>query len=1129
VRRTVALVLALAALAGATSASASLIPLRRHFGDVTIPRFRHGHIVVPAGHASGTVRMIATLALPPLAQAFGNATGDQFGSRQLDIARPSARAYLARIDAAQSRAIAKIQRAIPQAKISWRYRVVLDGFTVSLPETKLPKLLGLGFLSHVYPSLRYTVTLNKSPSIIGATQLEQATGASGAGIKIGVVDDGVDQTNQFFNPSGFSYPSGFPRGNTSFTTPKVIVARAFPGPGSGPGGQLPLDRQASFHGTHVAGIAAGDANTTAPPGRDHPTVSGLSGIAPRAWLGNYRVFNVPAPLVGGDFAETPEIVAAFESAVSDGMNVINFSGGGPETDPANDAMIPTIKNVAAAGVVPVIAAGNDRDDFGLGTVGSPGSAPDAITVAAVTNLHYFGRELNVVSPTLQGTNPFPIVPTADGLPSSWSDTPQTLMDVGRLTGADGKPVDRHLCGPAKDPNQLRPLLPANSLKGKIALVERGTCTFTSKAFRVAAAGAIGMIVSDNRPGDPNPIPVQLGYPLAMISDLDGQNLVNAMASTGGQAQITVSRDVFEIDTGRSGVITSFSAGGPTDFAHLLKPDISAPGAQVLSSTLPEFAGSPFAVFDGTSMATPHIAGSAALLLQRHPGWTPRQIKSALMLAAIPAYANTARTAEAPVLEEGAGLAWLPSADNPLIFSDPQSLSLGELNVANGGTPSKQMVVTLSDAGGGDGTWNVSLQAQSASSGATIGFSPTLLVPPGGSAMLTVTAATSGNAQPGDDYGFIVLQHGSDTRRIPYDFYVTSPGLAKGTAVPLKTLQGGDTRKGQNLASIYRWPADPFGLPGNVTGAPMDENGKEHLYVTTTTKETVNFGVAVVSESPNALVDPWLLAAPDENTVLGYAGTPVNVNGILFDYQADIGVAGAVFQSPGKYYVSVDSATDPFTHQALPGSYVLRSWVNDLKPPKVTLLTTRVAAGRPTLALRITDSQSGPDPYSVVIGYGNSLVGVAAFDPKTGTAVIPIPSAAEALDAGRPKLLMLASDNQESKNVNTIGPNALPNTTIKTTSITVVNGPAITWIAPQASVCAAKKERLVVVASDTAKISSVTFTEDTHKIATVKSGVAGLYAANWKTAGLKKGGHVLAAVVVDRAGKRAIAVRGVRVC
>src|SRR5204863_4738802 len=125
------------------------------------------------------------------------------------------------------------RRAIPGARVSYRYRVVLDGFAVDLPATQLPRLLRLGFLGHVYPGLRYTLSLNKSPSVIGATQLAAATGANGAGIKIGVVDDGIDQTNQFFNPAGFSYPAGFPKGNTNFTTAKVIVARAFPGPGSG--------------------------------------------------------------------------------------------------------------------------------------------------------------------------------------------------------------------------------------------------------------------------------------------------------------------------------------------------------------------------------------------------------------------------------------------------------------------------------------------------------------------------------------------------------------------------------------------------------------------------------------------------------------------------------------------------------------------------------------------------------------------------------------------------------------------------------------------------------------------------------------------------------------------------------
>src|SRR5439155_23199332 len=120
-------------------------------------------------------------------------------------------------------------------------------------------------------------------------------------------------------------------------------------------------------------VAGGQAGAIAAPGPDPPQVSGLSGVAPRAWLGNYRVFNVPVP-TGGLDAFTPEIVLAFEAAVNDGMDVINFSGGGPEVDPSADALIDALDNVADAGVGPVISAGNDRDDFGLGSVGSSSNA-----------------------------------------------------------------------------------------------------------------------------------------------------------------------------------------------------------------------------------------------------------------------------------------------------------------------------------------------------------------------------------------------------------------------------------------------------------------------------------------------------------------------------------------------------------------------------------------------------------------------------------------------------------------------------------------------------------------------------------------------------------------------------------
>src|SRR5581483_8777599 len=129
--------------------------------------------------------------------------------------------------------------AIPQARVGRRFQVVLDALTVSLPVSRLPALAKLPFAAKVYPSLTYRLADDTSPAVIGADVLHAATGADGAGIKIAVVDDGIDETNPFFDPAGFSYPAGFPKGITSATTPKVIVARAFPGPSSGKEGRLP--------------------------------------------------------------------------------------------------------------------------------------------------------------------------------------------------------------------------------------------------------------------------------------------------------------------------------------------------------------------------------------------------------------------------------------------------------------------------------------------------------------------------------------------------------------------------------------------------------------------------------------------------------------------------------------------------------------------------------------------------------------------------------------------------------------------------------------------------------------------------------------------------------------------------
>jgi subtilisin family serine protease len=288
-------------------------------------------------------------------------------------------------------------------------------------------------------------------------------------MKIGIIDDGIDQAHQFFNPAGFAPPPGYPKGDRAYTTSKVIVARSFPPPGAKwKYARRPFDPRYSEHATHVAGIAAGDYNATQRAGRP------VSGVAPRAYLGNYKVLTVPTPGVGLD-GNSPEIVKGIDAAVADGMNVINLSLGEPEVDLDRDIVVRALNAAADAGVVPVVAAGNDFDEFGYGSVASPGDTPKALTVAAVT---------------------------------------------------------------------------------------------------------------------------------------------------------------------KDDVIADFSSSGPSGIDLGFKPEMSAPGVDIYSSV-----PSGWDSFSGTSMATPHVAGGAALLLQRHPKWTPAQVKSALVLTGHPVYTGSGHTDE----------------------------------------------------------------------------------------------------------------------------------------------------------------------------------------------------------------------------------------------------------------------------------------------------------------------------------------------------------------------------------------------------------------------------------------------------------------------------------------------------
>lgn len=340
-------------------------------------------LALAAGAQAAAVQVVVTLEPPPLATAIRDSRALAAHAKQgrLDLRTPTSRAYLAALAREQRLLVRRIRQAVPAAVVRWRYRVVVDGVAVVLPSRRVATLRRLPGVARVYGSVRYRAALDRSPGVIGADRLWGLPDltTAGDGMKIGIIDDGIDPTHPFFSGAGFAYPPGFPKGNAAYTTPKVIVARAFPPPAPAwRYARLPFDPVHSQHGTHVAGIAAGNYS---PGAGDGATL--LSGIAPRAYLGNYKALTIPTPGFGLD-GNAPELAAAVEAAVRDGMDVINLSLGEPEVEPANDLLAAALDGAADAGVVPVAAAGNDFDSFGRGSVSSPGTAVKAITVAAAS-------------------------------------------------------------------------------------------------------------------------------------------------------------------------------------------------------------------------------------------------------------------------------------------------------------------------------------------------------------------------------------------------------------------------------------------------------------------------------------------------------------------------------------------------------------------------------------------------------------------------------------------------------------------------------------------------------------------------------------------------------------------------
>ena len=718
---------------------------------------------------------------------------------------------------------------MPAASVHWRYRIVENGVSVVLPARAVGRLRDLPGVTRVFPAARYAALVGPAGARMRARELPGIAAAQGgAGIKIGVIDDGIDQTHPFFAPAGYAMPDGFPKGSARFTTAKVIVARAFPPPGSTYArAALPFDDGSSYHGTHVAGIAAGNEGTSARGTR-------ISGVAPRAWLGNYKALTIPTDAGVGLDGNAPELVAAIEAAVADGMDVINLSLGEPEIEPDEDVVARALDAAAAAGVVPVVAAGNDHDEFGAGSVSSPGTSADAITVAAVTD--------------------------------------------------DARPV-----------------------------------------------------------------------------------------------------------------VASFSAAGPTALSLRAKPDVAAPGVDILSSV-----PGGWDEMSGTSMAAPHVAGAAALLLQTHPDWTPATVKAALVGTARPV--ADGQDGQAPATRVGAGLVDVRAALEPQLVAAPTAVSFGLLGTGTVATAT----VELTDVAGGAGAWQATVERPAGGPPAEVTVAPPAAVP----GALTLTVATPTGAADGELTGVVVLRREGLTRRIPFWGRVATPRLTSAPATLLRApgLVTTTTRGQGSRVTSYRYPDVPPG--GRITARLR---GPERVFRVRVDRPVANFGVVIVSRGKGVTVEPRVVVARDENRLTGYAALPVNLNPYLAGFGERTLVAGALAPAPGVYDVVFDSATAQGA-----GAFTFRFWIDDRTRPSARLVTRSVRRGEP-IRIRVADTGSGVDPGSVVARLGRRSLRATVANGVARIATADVPR-------GTHTIRFQISDYQETRNFENVA-RILPNTRV----------------------------------------------------------------------------------------------------
>jgi hypothetical protein len=662
------------------------------------------------------------------------------------VAVAASRRRLAAIDAQQAAARGAIEAL--GGRVIYEHRTLVNALQILAPASALEAIGRLPGVVRLDPVSVHRRQLTSAVPFIGGYQAwGGAAHVHGDGIRIGIIDTGIDYTHADFGGPGDPqvYKDNDPKiiEPGSFPTARVVGGRDFAGdaydatnaatqaPHPDPD---PLDclgmqgmEIAGGHGTHVAGIAGGQGVLKGGQPFAGPYDQSVDpgqflvgpGVAPGASLYALKIFGCTGStaLTGAalDWAADPD----HDGDMSDRLDVLNLSLGGAYglTSGTETDMITSLSTI---GVFLAIAAGNEGNAFY--SAGWPGTATEALGVAATTDTLTFSA-LTIDSPASIAGD----VPCAEGAFT------RPLADTGVLSGT---------LVATKPAGACTNLTNAAQLAGKVALIDRGSCSFVKKVAAAQTAGAIAVVVADNEAGSE---PFAMGgdgssamIPGVMIRQADGDTIKSKLG-----AGVTVTLDPKKSFVSAIGAdqVADFSSRGPRSPDNVLKPDLGAPGVFIDSAGVGTGTGP--RQLQGTSMACPMVAGAAALVRQARPGFSPAEVKAALMNSAVGAKGPAGESV--PVSLVGAGRVEVDQAVLVGVTAAAEAPA-GAVSVSFGALVASQpltrsQVIVLTNPGDDPVDFSASIAPTYPLAGVTLAVDPTTVtVPAKGQAKVTVTLA-----------------------------------------------------------------------------------------------------------------------------------------------------------------------------------------------------------------------------------------------------------------------------------------------------------------------------------------------------------------------------------------------------